>query len=1635
MTNSGDRPNPQPRRPRRLWLWAGVGAGVVLLAGGAIVAWQIRLFIRDRLIPLVEDNLSQTIGRPVDLGPLEAISLRGARVGRSSLPPTETDQDTVTIDAIDLGINLWALITTRTLRLDIRLINPDLFLDQEADGRWIAIELKERDEEPGLIKTEIDQLTLENGTVVLAPAPPDDLVELRAEVDRSDRLRPTSEREYPLPIRVEFQQVNGQAFFRDENQRISFDTTARPKTGGQLRVRGGVNLRENAVNLAVLGSGLAAPDISALLRSPLILETGRIGANVTVQLRNEEPFALGGTAQFDRVRARIAQIPLPFNEARGLLRFQGQQINLENVRATYGQVPARADGSIHLEDGYNITAQARSLPITDLLRTFELNSPVPLRGRINADLRVTGPLDEPLLTGQGVNTGSVRIDRVDFSRLQTRFSLTPDALSFSGIEAVPTSGGSIRGSGQFNLKSQRAAVALRGENLAGDAIAQLYGANTTAFSVGRVGADVRVGGRADALQTFVQWRAPEATYPAQGEVFIAGDTIRFENTRLQVAGGEVRGRGVARNNRWEAFISAAGVRLQDFSPDLRGLLGGTVRLAGRLDNFSPSAIRAEGNVDLSEGIALLDRPLSAQILWDGRRLAIQRATGPDFEASGFVFAQLEGPNAPAISGFDLTMSLRNYDINDLPIPQPEQLQLSGLGDFNGRLTGTPDAPNVVGQVRLNRFVVNSVPFEPVLTGDIRFFTNRGLALDLAGQRDRIAVTLNGENRPLAFLIQRGDAIAEGQGDGERLAARLRNFPLQILGLRPIAGFGIVSGIASGRFDLNIADLNNPAIAGEVVIDRPALGYVFADRFAGRFSYASGSAILEDSELRRDGSRYRIAARYDATGPTPGFSGRIVADEGRIEDILTALQIFDLEDFARGLQPATFASAAQVSTVALDTFGRTLLNQLRRYSEITRLVEQQAIARQQNSQFPDLAELQGAFTGVITFQGTPQNGVSAAFNLRGRDWLWGEYAVEEVIAEGDFQNGQVTLTPLSLQRLTLRGEPSAPAPDAAIAFTGQIGGAEQNGQLRVQNVPVALLREVVPLPLDLDGNLNATALLTGRQNNPLVNGEIQVNDARLNDVPLETARLFFDYTNARLNFTGRLNIVNEDEPLIAQGSIPYASPLTDPTIDPGRNIDVQVSTQGSGLKLIDILSRNQVTWQGGSGFLRARVEGTLQQPTIQGRIQFSEAQFGGQVLPEPITNVQGNILFNGDRILIPSLTGQFSRGQLLVGGTIPIFNAALALPPPPEPTAPADGMPTPPVLSLDGANLTTPLTIQLEQLTVDLRNLYAGSVDGQVVITGTALAPRIGGAIALQNGVAVLPGGGEQPAEEPTDQAIPDVTTPPVFNNFQLAVAENVRVRGPNLNFGIDGTVLVNGPPNDLELQGTIFLRNGQVNLYTTNFVVDRRYTSRVDFLPNRGLNPNLDVQLITSVLEATRRPLFQTTTEQSSAEIADTPIGDLGAFQTIRIQASVQGPADEVFQNIELSSSPQRSDREILALLGGGFVEELGEGNAGLAIANLAGSALLNNVQNFISRAVGLTDLRLYPTSIGVEGGELNFGLAAELGVDITNDLSVSALQILTDEIPTQFNVRYRLSDQFTLRGSTNLEGESRAVLEFQTRF
>ncbi|MDZ8258757.1 translocation/assembly module TamB domain-containing protein [Nostoc sp. ChiQUE01b] len=1109
-----------------------------------------------------------------------------------------------------------------------------------------------------------------------------------------------------------------------------------------------------------------------------------------------------------------------------------------------------------------------------------------------------------------------------------------------------------------------------------------------------------------------------------GQANVAGSVESFQpqtiqangQARVNVAGGNITASNIQlANGRYQAVVDADGVALNRLNQQLRGQFGGQLQLAGTLGSSKLADVRAAGQVQLSQGIPGLERPLTAAIAWSGERLTIERATAPGLSVTGNILANATKAGIPEITALNLNVQAQNYNLKQLPINLPNQVAVAGRVDFNGQITGKLPLPNVVGQINLRDLVVQDIAFEPLLTGNIDSAQGGGLSLNLAGNSDRLSFNLDANNRPKSFLVKWQQASATGNIQGNDWALKVANFPLQILNLTPPPitrlGASKIAGLLTGDLLFNQQTL---ATTGNLAIANPQIGRIKGDRLAAQFRYADDKATLTSSEFVKGKSRYALVGTFAQSAKDPQLQGKLNVNQGEIQDVLAVAQVFDLQNLPGG-SAEIYGTAADLTTNPQGTPNEPLLTQIQRFSEIEALVAEQEEQRLNSTPIPDLADLKGTFNGEVAVNTATANGLSVDFNLNGQNFAWGKkeernrfYTADKVIAEGNFENGVLSLRPLRIE-----------SQNRLIAFTGNVGGDEQSGQLRVNNFPVQLLNNVVKLPVGIRGNLNGTAALAGSIANPQARGELQITEGILNQNKIESAIASFSYANGRLNF-GSTVAVAGPKPVDITGSIPYKLPFASVAPDSDQ-ISLDMKLENEGLGLLNALT-NQVLFEKGEGEVDLKVGGTLQKPEVNGIATVNNATFSAQALPGKLRRVTGRVLFNFDSILVENLQGRFSRGKVEAAGEIPIFNN-------------------------ENVTIKNPLTVNLDQLALNLKGLYQGGASGNLQITGSALNPIIGGRVNLFDGKVLLAestnattfengsiGVSPTKANKQSKSEIRNGTgnTNARFNNLDLVLGKNVQItRDPILNFRATGNLIVNGSINQPIPDGTIQLEKGGVNLFTTQFNLARGYKHTATFSPSQPRDPNLDIRLFAKVLDVTQSNDFSRVNSTG-----------LSALESVRVEATIKGLASKLNENLELTSSPSRSQTEIVALLGGGFVDTQGRADSTLGLINIAGSAVFNNFQsafNQIGSTFGLSELRIFPTVISEnpEAGRSNstLELAAEAGVDISSKISVSSIKILTTNDPFQWGINYRINNEFRVRASTNLTDDSRAVVEYQTRF
>ncbi|MBP0029376.1 translocation/assembly module TamB domain-containing protein [Roseofilum sp. Guam] len=1352
--------------------------------------------------------------------------------------------------------------------------------------------------------------------------------------------------------------------------------------------------------------------------------------------------------------------------AEGQLNVAGGQVNISsrlqnNQIATLVQANTVQLGQFRSELEQFVPPQQFQLPfaeaapftgVAEIVGSLDNPNLSAVQGRLQGTLDLAGGI----IRGGGVLQGgqweaALDINQVQASLLSPQLQLVAREQTF--LQSPLTATVNLRG--DVNNLSPEAIVAEAKADLdiAGgrvNAIAQVLN--------GEWKASVRADGvNVDQLSPQVPADVPRLPFSgvanAQGRLDEVSPNSIFAEAQgfVNVGNSVVNVEAIARQGQWQAKMNAEQVELDQLGlplpPQFQRLTGaGQMIAGGRLDNFDPTAIQAQGEVLLSKLPILEQGPFKSQIVWNGRSLDIVAAAGSVVVPSqasvragspNFSLSNPDAPTAPVsglvavgqivpnfqdlmASRYNFTTEVADFNLATLPFTLPDAVAVQGQVDFAGRIAGTGLQPNLDGQMRLRNVVVNQIAFDPVIEGPIQFTPSQGAAIALKGESDEISAVIDPTFMPESFTFKLGEAIATGQrtpasegSDLTHFQVDVAQFPLELVNLIPTATpLGPIAGTASGNFNLSFPQIFDPMAVvaqGEIQLDKPSIGTVEAEILTAKLNYSGGQGELTDTQLKIGESEYNLQGAVNLTDLSdPQFNAEVKIAQGSVQDVLQALQIFDLEDIAQGFSPPT-GTAADLGVLTVDRSQRTVEEQLRRFSEILKL---QDLRQQERDRFPipTLAQLQGGFDGDIKISGSLKQGLSADIDLLGENWEWGKYSFNPIIVKGTLKDNVLTLLPVRIN-----------SNEGLITFSGQVGGEQQSGQLKVEDVPVDLIQQFIPnLPVDLTGKINTTAtLLGGSLQNPQVIGNLALSDGTLNEAPIQEATGNFSLADGRLRFGGKL-LVTGDSPVTLTGSIP--SPLPFGSVSPiSQDIQLDLNLENEGLGILNVLTRQQVNWVTGSGNVNIKVSGTVDNPIALGEATIANATLESQNLSEPMTNVNGTVKFNGEKVFIEKLTGDFSKGKIEVAGLIPLSDPDLPL-------------------SEEEANL--PLKIQLEELDFNFQDIYNGGVNGNIEIAGAALEPVIKGNIILTQG-KILPAEATKLQKTDREDKVPSSNSlVPVFDGFDIDLTDGIAILQPGfVDIHGEGTLTINGPIDDIRADGEIDINRGFINIISTQFRVNREYENKARFIPSQGLDPDLDLVLEASISEVqgSRQPevLFW-----GQNEIDDTPPLDNNDTETVRIQAAVTGPASQLENNLELTSSPVRSRSEIIALIGGGFLNTIGGGgNTTLALVNIAGSTILSNLQTTLGDALGLTELRVYPVENRSRRGAI--GVAGEATLDVTRQFSTSLGKNFTSSDPFRLRFRYRLSENLVLRAATDLGGEesgrrrtdSRLQFEFRKRF
>ena len=272
-----------------------------------------------------------------------------------------------------------------------------------------------------------------------------------------------------------------------------------------------------------------------------------------------------------------------------------------------------------------------------------------------------------------------------------------------------------------------------------------------------------------------------------------------------------------------------------------------------------------------------------------------------------------------------------------------------------------------------------------------------------------------------------------------------------------------------------------------------------------------------------------------------------------------------------------------------------------------------------------------------------------------------------------------------------------------------------------------------------------------------------------------------------------------------------------------------------------------------------------------------------------------------------------------------------------------------------------------------------------------------------------------------------------LQNFELIFGDRLAIVGtPFYRITAIGDLSINGSLANLQPFGTVELRSGWINLFSTEFRLDSGAANTATFTPETGLNPYVDVVMTARVRDTDITPAPPSAGGFLNADVNESTVDTIGSVNYINVDAIATGPATELRDSLTLSSDSSRSQGELLALLGSSVFSDVTTASY-TQVAEYVGGGALTGFGDRIAEAVGLDSFRVFPTT-DPDADSNSLGIGIEASASIGDRFGVNVLEILNSTTPPQLGVEYRINNQLNLSGASNLD-RTEFELEYRIEF
>jgi translocation and assembly module TamB len=504
------------------------------------------------------------------------------------------------------------------------------------------------------------------------------------------------------------------------------------------------------------------------------------------------------------------------------------------------------------------------------------------------------------------------------------------------------------------------------------------------------------------------------------------------------------------------------------------------------------------------------------------------------------------------------------------------------------------------------------------------------------------------------------------------------------------------------------------------------------------------------------------------------------------------------------------------------------------------------------------------------------------------------------------------------------------------------------------------------------SIGGTVTLSGPLKNPkMLNGLAELNDfdVKLQGIELKTAeplRVSLQQGVARLE---QVHITGQDTDMHASGT----AQVLGATDAKGGKLDLKANGSVSMTLLHtfdkDIVSSGKVEFTMAAG-------GQMSNPALTGKVQFDHVNASIDGVPNGLSNMNGTLVFNEDRLQVQTLTATTGGGQLKIGGSIRFRNGLYA-----DLTATGDVV----RVRLYGLSATANANLKFQ------------GAPQSMILSGNILLTRFG--VGQNVDFAAFSNVGGVGAAPDPDSASNRI-------RLDVKVTSSPQLDFQNSYAKLAGTVdlTVRGTVAEPSILGRIQITDGSATFAGTKYQLQR---GDVYFSNPVRIDPTID-------LDATARVenyditigLHGTATNLKPTYRSEPPLSEADVFALLAL-----GRTQEEAQLYQEQQVQQGTDPTTSALLGG---------------------ALNATVSNRVSKLFGVGSVKIDPAFVGTLGNSsaritVQQQLSRQLTVTFATNVNQTAEQLI--------QVQYDLNRNMSIVATRDESGVFSVVYKLRRRY